>query len=746
MQHPLYVAFLWHMHQPYYRNTVTGTYLLPWVRLHAVKDYLHMVEILRDFPPVKQTFNLVPCLVEQIQDYVEGRAVDEYLRLTLKPAEVLSDAEKRFLMDNFFSISWDRVVRRYPRYWQLLQLREQAPGDVRLFGPAYWRDLQTWFNLAWIDPNWLEGDRDLARLVDKGRNFTPDEVRLVVAKQREMLSRVVPTYRALAEQGQIELTTTPYYHPILPLLVNARSAREAIPRLPLPENRFAHPEDAAEQIRLAVESHASCFGMPPSGMWPAEGAVSQEAVGLLRRQPSLRWLASDEGILAGSLGQAVQRDGYGHVTNPRLLYQPYWVGEPGVSGESLAMVFRDRLLSDRIGFVYQQWGGQAAAEDLVNRLHQVRQNLADPEVPYLVSIILDGENCWEGYEHNGDVFLRRLYELLSQTPGLETTTIGTYLNRFPPRARVPRLRAGSWINANLETWIGEPAQNRAWEYLVRTRERLIAWQNQSALDDLETLAAAWREVYMAEGSDWFWWYYSRNMSAQDSLFDAEFRGHLANVYRIMGLPVPTWLEQPIAKVLLPTRSYALSGRVSPSLRAAEQAGPDWAAAGFLEQESPGSGGAMQRTAGLLTGVYYGHDAQSLYLRLEASEDLEPCFVGVYFSSSHDGRVNYRLRYAETNPEIAPPDITFGLEVAKEPAARRLLLSQAEGLERWEAGRPIGEMAVGPRVLEMRLPLAELGLSQGQSVGLVIMVAKNGVLAETLPRSGHLAFTLLEGEG
>lgn len=526
---PLYLAFLWHMHQPYY--IVSRRASLPWVRLHAIKNYLHMAELLRDYPRIHATFNLVPCLLEQITAYLEGSTSDHHLDLSRKGQ--WSPEEAQYLLANFFNLDEERI-RVYPRYWELWQLRKEghpfSEGDLR--------DLVAWFNLASIDCRWLEGDEVLHSLAEKGRGFTATDVETILTKEMEMMERIIPLYRELEEGGQIELTTSPYYHPILPLLVDSRSALEASPALKVAP--FSHPEDGAEQIRRALEFHRLTFDHEPAGLWPPEGAVGEGILPLLVGK--VRWIASDEEVLAKSLGTPIGRDEEGRVAKPELLYQPYLLE----NAPSLTILFRDRYLSDRIGFVYENWPPKSAAEDLVARLHQIKESLPEDGRPYLVSIILDGENPWSKYRDNGDPFLRHLYSLLSEEE-IETVTLSAYLAHHPPQEKIGHLFTGSWIDHNLMTWIGEPAQNRSWEYLSRTRESLLSWQRDYAPADIETMGRAWQEIYAAEGSDWFWWYSSRNESPEEAILDETFRGHLANVFVLMGVPIPDWLKEPILK-------------------------------------------------------------------------------------------------------------------------------------------------------------------------------------------------------
>ncbi len=380
------------MHQPLYKDAVDGRYTLPWVRLHAVKDYLHMAEVLADYPRVKATFNFVPSLVEQLNDYASGMAEDAWEAICRQ--DLLSDADKRFMLKSFFSISAEQFIRRYPRYWLMLQMRNQVNGNIELFSENYWRDLSVWFNLAWIEPRVLARVPELAALVAKASGFTPSEMELILSWHHRLCGQVMPAYRALLARGQIEVSTSPYYHPILPLLLDLKSAHEASPSLTLPHAETNWPNDAREHLVRARAAHLSTFGIEPAGLWPSEGSISQSVVDLLTDGSAGNWLwaATDEAILSGSLDRPIARDADGHVTQPDLLYQPYRAGD-----SNLSLIFRDRALSDRIGFVYRHFAPKDAANDLIARLHVIRDRVAHDPAPHLVSIILDGENCWEEY-------------------------------------------------------------------------------------------------------------------------------------------------------------------------------------------------------------------------------------------------------------------------------------------------------------------------------------------------------------
>lgn len=535
---PLNVAFVWHMHQPYYRDQLTGEYMLPWVLLHGTKDYLHMVEVLRHFPRLRMTFNLVPCLVQQILDYANGDATGRFTRVCSTPPERLTDEDKSYILSFFFSINYDKVIARYPRYQQLLSEAHYG-GDL---SPEFWPDTIGWFNLAWIDPTFIAGDPDLAALTLK-EHFSAADLACVRHKQRTILRDILPAYRRLRDAGQIDLCTSPYYHPILPLLIdNHGAAHESAPYVSLPAMRFRHPEDAVEQVRRGRAAHRELFGAAPAGLWPSEGSVSQALVYPLA-QAGVRWIGTDEEILNRSRGWSSRR-GDGTVWDPHSLYSAYRVSD---EDHSLSVIFRDRGLSDEIGFKYQNWHPQDAANDLVTRLHGIRDALGDSRGEHIVPLILDGENCWEFYDNNGQDFLVALYSRLSEDDTLRCVTVTEFLEEHPPTLSLDYIAPGSWIGGTFDVWIGELAQNIAWDYLSRTREDLVRWETECEGAELEVLERAWEEVYIAEGSDWFWWYYSGNDPNLERGFDNQFRQHLINVYTFMGSPVPDYLNEPVLR-------------------------------------------------------------------------------------------------------------------------------------------------------------------------------------------------------
>src|SRR5215471_11862497 len=469
------LAFFWHQHQPYYPDDLTGENPMPWVRLHGVKDYYGMAQHLLEFPEMRCAINLVPSLLVQLQRYTERGGSDQVLDVSRRPADGLSEADALFLLDHFFMAHAEHMIRPFPRYYELYLRRSPGRGTARdarrRFGPRDLRDLQVWFNLAWIHPIAFERDTELRALRDKGRHFSEADKTLVLDKHLEILAQVLPLHRELAARGQVELTTTPFYHPILPLLFDKKLAREAMPEAKLPRYSGGYVDDAEVHVRRAVEMHAKLFGAPPRGTWPAEGSVCQPMLPLLHRH-GIRWIATDEEILSASTQDFVSRDAKGHVRNPDHLYRPYKVAQDGCE---LGIVFRDHALSDMIGFHYQRSDPVAAADDFLGKLHGIRAAVKS-NGPALVSVILDGENCWEHYPGGGVAFLRALYDRCCRDRAVRPVQIGQFLENHPPRDTLPHLFAGSWIHHNFAIWIGHEEDNTAWDALHAAREFLVKRQ------------------------------------------------------------------------------------------------------------------------------------------------------------------------------------------------------------------------------------------------------------------------------
>ncbi|KAF0216080.1 MAG: glycoside hydrolase family [Geobacteraceae bacterium] len=624
MSDPLYITFFWHMHQPYYKEPVKGEYALPWTYLHAIKDYYDMAAIVDESPGARVMFNLVPSLLEQIRDYAEGTAVDPFLvRGRMNPAD-MGEEDRLFVLENFFSANRQRMIEPHKRYLELLYLagdgsRKRLAEKLRYFGEQELLDLQVWFFLAWTGEAARRRYPELLELVKKGRNFTRQDKALLFARHADILNDIIPLYKRLHEEGKAELTVSPYFHPILPLLCDMKSALVAMPRANLPAATFRHPEDARSQVAQGVAYFKEVFGFQPSGMWPSEGSVSDEALAIIAGC-GLKWVASDEEVLARSLSG-------GLGTGKGALYHPYTFRH---GARELGMFFRDRTLSDLIGFTYSQWESGRAVSDFVGKLKEIKGRVSGGRV---VPVILDGENAWEYYSHNGYDFLRNLYAAIAGTPGLEPATFSEVLAKVPEQRVLTHVHPGSWINANYGVWVGHPEENLGWDYIERAREAAV--NNSPVVADLlavggapgegggieaETARLVCKSLYAAEGSDWFWWYGDDHFSPHSDRFDGLFRKYLINVYRLLNLDIPRELYEPIKKMSPAGLVREPAALITPAINGMVDDYFEWLAAGLYDLTKQSS--SMHASESLLQSFFFGFDRKALYLRIDGVKSLD----------------------------------------------------------------------------------------------------------------------------
>ncbi|MDY0058592.1 MAG: glycoside hydrolase family 57 protein [Myxococcota bacterium] len=693
------VVFLWHMHQPSYESPDGSPPAMPWVRLHATRAYRDLAWIFQDHPQVRMVVNFVPCLLDQLERVVAG-STDAFRELTRRDPATLTAEERRFLATHFFSCRQETLIDPLPRYAELLQHRDA----VLSWSHQDLLDLQVHFNLAWLGPAARAEEPLLPALLRQGRNYTIAQRDGLLACQDRVCARILPEWRRLAASGQIELTTTPYYHPILPLLLDSDVARRCQPGAALPP-RFSWPEDAREQVDRAVSRHTQLFGQPPRGLWPAEGSVSPEAVHLIH-EAGLKWLATDEGILLHSLPPGTVRE---HV-----LCRPYRFSETGP-----LLLFRDRDLSDRIGFTYARDPASHAVADLLMRLEAAGRASLErrdhpPRGPVLL-VALDGENPWEGYPDGGVEFLHLLCRQLETHP-LLTTLLPRDLE-LAEATPLPRLHTGSWIESTFRIWIGGPVENRAWALLGAAREALAG-----ALQGQHPRAAEAREALLgAEGSDWFWWFGDDFSTTQDELFDQLFRARLRRVYELLDLPVPPELYQRVdeRRRTLTGDSDTVAvpaGFIQPALDGRVSGYYEWA--GAVEVPLGGGRAAMYQGARRFSRLLYGFSLEQLFLRLDrlpASPTSEP----------HACRL--RLLWGG---EARPLEIDFVLPPDAQELAQPVRTRTADGLV----------LAVG-KVLELAIPLEALGARPGELLELELLYEEDGHVVDRAPGQGRLRIRL-----
>jgi alpha-amylase/alpha-mannosidase (GH57 family) len=608
----LRLILLWHQHQPFYKDLVTGEYRLPWVRLHALKDYYGMVKLLDEFPNVHQNFNLVPSLITQIQDYVAGTAQDPFLRVAAKAAQDLTEKERQFALQYLFQANHANVIGRYPRYRELLGQFEQhgssAEKAEKFFQTRDFTDLQVLSQIAWFDEFFLE-DKDVAELIRKERNYSLEDQSFVIAGERALLGRVLPAYAEAAKKGSIEISATPFYHPILPLVCDTDAGAVSSPGLPLPQNRFRHPEDAREQLVRALDLHQEVFGVRPQGVWPSEGSVSEETLAIAHSL-GVKWMATDEGVLGRSTGVFFQRDGNGRLP-AHLADRLYNIHRYEKGQTAMHMVFRDHTISDLIGFVYSGMDPGEAAGHLLRNIKDAAEPVLAQGRDAVVSVILDGENAWEYYPKSGREFLRRFYDALQRESGLEAVTVSEAIARHRNFSPLPSLVPGSWINANFNVWIGAPEDNRAWDYLHHARE---FYAQNAARATEEQRKLAFEEILIAEGSDWNWWYGPEHHSANDRDFDELYRKHLSNVYQALGAMPPDYLSQPITAHEVRPAFTPQTAYIHPRITGDRIRYFEWMGAAIFTADQ--RAGAMHGKQFLLDCVYAGINGTFVYGRLD----------------------------------------------------------------------------------------------------------------------------------
>ena len=708
------LAIVWHMHQPVYRDPRSGDFILPWVRLHASRAYYDMARALEPHPGAKVHVNLVPSLLDQLEAYAENTARDRWLELTEKPAADLELAERELVWSRFFMVDWDTELNRLPRYRELLLRRGtdlakvDLPRLARESTPEELRDLQVLFNLAWTGFALRAEDPALRELLARGRGFREEDKRPVLAAQQRAAQAVVPLFRALEERGQIELTTTPYYHPILPLVIDSDTARQGLPSAHLP-TRFRHPEDARRQIALAREAHELRFGRRPTGMWPAEGSVSEEAAALFAAA-GVKWIASDEGVLLRSLSEPART----------AIHMPYRLETPA---GPIDLVFRDRGLSDLIGFTYAKQPPDVAVANLLGHLREI--DLAANGERRLVSIILDGENPWEHYPESGRAFLDRLYGALGD-PGQSVARTVRLRDALPERRprTLSRLHAGSWIDANFRIWIGHPEDVQGWEALGKVRRALAEAEGRVSADRLKRAGDA---ILMAEGSDWFWWFGDDFTTENAAEFDSLFRGYLAVACEALGIPIPPEIAGPISaaarrRPVLPDEELLLPTSVlRPVIDGSVTRFGEWSGAGRLRAAR--SHGPMVQGELLFSELRFGFGGSEagpeLFLR------LDPSTVG-------PGRFAIHLELAAPNGSWIlatefPLPIATPLRVEAGPPASAV-------------GARLG-LAAGLDILELSIPLGSLGLKAGDRLELVVKVLRDAIEVQRLPASGVVALVV-----
>ena len=731
----LSIAFYWHMHQPVYQLTHTGDFLMPWVRLHAVKDYLDMALFVENFEKLKLNFNLVPVLLDSLIDYGENEIHDIHSRLTVTDIENLSDDDKLFIINNFFDSNYYSMILPNEEYNRLYQKYQMSNGnDIKIFSNQEYSDLMAIFNLAWFDSIHRKSYPELEHLINKKKNYTLEDRIKIIDIQRDIIRKIIPTYKKLLEKGKIEITTSPYYHPILPILEDVNVAN-ATNTKDLPED-LDMELDASIQTESALNRIQEIFGVRPKGIWPSEHCISPKVMDMFKNL-GVKWTISDEGILADSINFEFSRDFRGYMEDPYHLLKTYSYNDTNI-------IFRDSFLPNLIGFEYPNHTPQAVAADLYERIKIIQSKLlSSPDENHLLTIAMDGENCWENYESDGYIFLNTIYSLIESDDTLETVLISDYLEKDTQKP-LKKIASGSW-NRGFKLWIDEPLKNLAWNYLKHVKDDFTEFVKSNPNNN--NIYAAQKEILICEGSDWFWWYGEPNDSGRDNIFDYLFREHLKNVYIYLGLNVPDYLDTPLLSAINKPSRFP-KGEFTPLLDGSDEDDESWLNAGCIKIPD----GPVLENDKFYDKICFGYDKDNLYFRFYINEYLKmtPAILNqvnqmyIYMRNRDKKQTLSPVRIIQTAENLLP--------IAKEKFHNELQISVHNGkinLVRivkaiqdnlWTIASPKKIKTVFHKHIDVCIPFDEISVNQGETLEFMFVNAHYGIKEYFVPNEMLLTIT------
>jgi len=733
----LSIAFYWHMHQPVYQLNAYSDYLMPWVRLHAVKDYLDMVLLVKDFKKLKLNFNLVPVLLDSLIDYGEKGYHDIHSRLTVTSISELTNDDKEFILNNFFDANFSSMINHHNAYTKLYQKRfSTETADINNFSEQEYSDIMAWFNLSWIDPIYKHKMPELQALLDKDGNYTLEDRTSIIEIHRQIIRQIIPTYKELWEQGKIEITTSPYYHPILPILIDSTSAQKNLSSPDDALKNLAMADDAKKQTQYGLDRIEEIFGKRPKGIWPSELAIGPQSLELFK-ELGAQWTIADEGILANSMDCEFVRDFKGYLEDPYALTKSY---EYKTKSSNINLIFRDSVLPNLISFEYANHDPKVAAGDLYDRIKVIQNKLqSSPDKHHMVTIAMDGENCWENYLEDGADFLREIYSMIEEDETLETVLISDYLEKEKYHKQLKKIHSGSWINKSFQLWIAEPVKNLAWLSLKQVKEDFDEFSKTYPNKDKIELAR--REIMIAQGSDWFWWYGEPNDSGQDHIFDYLFREHLKNVYRYLELEPPNYLNSPLMAIFTkPSRAPKTS--ITPRIDGmAVQDDEDWTNAGCISM--PDSL-ALQEDK-LFDKICYGIDENNIYFRLYLNsfyqentiKDVVLHQIYIYLRATDRKQPQSPIRLANKTENIFPLiREKFHNELRISVADNKLfpihLIRAIQG-GLWVVENTSGIVSAFNKTIDISVPLDSLDIKKGEKIEFFFADANFGIKESFVPQ-------------
>ena len=739
MQKELSVAFVWHFHQPNYQTQPNGI-------LHAIKDYLDMLLLLDKFPNIKLNFSIVPALVDAIEDY-SNEGHDIHSKLTITPVEELTDDDKLYILNYFFDANYESLISKNPRYNELYIKRySKTEVGIEDFTLQEYADIMFLFNIVWFDPIWFNIYPELQKLLDKERNYSLEDRITLIELNRKIIRQIIPSFKQYQDNGRIEIITSPYNHPILPALINPNDLKTPSLKHPMPDCKIALLLDAKEQIKMAVDRITEVFGKEPQGIWPSEHCISQKTLDVLANL-GIKWVITDESVLSNSLKREFIRDFRGCYEDPYDVCSLYVYRTR--RGKEINIIFRDSVIPNLISFEYPHHDSILCANDLFDRIKTVHDKLKNsPDKKHIFTIAMDGENSWESYAKDGAVFLERLYSLINEDKNINTVLISDYINANKKTEKlIKKVTSGSWVNQEFQLWIAEPTKNLAWKYLVQTGNDLKEAEKSGRLSK-EQIKSAKSELYIAEGSDWFWWYGEPNNSGQDHIFDFLFREHLKNVYNIIEKPIPSYLEMPLISFMgKPLKNPRRE--ITPLMNGMVKDNDEWLHAGCIDIPD----GPILQENKLLNRIYFGTDKNNLYLRfdinkylLESKESFKEYFsIYVYIKTYNDSfELTSPSRTTNKTDSLLPvllDGYTHEVKIALTSNRKYpLQFSKAvkDGLWELQWGHHI--KYVHKEIFEISIPFDDLKIEHGENFDFFFITGCSGVTEEIYPKDIPLTLT------
>ena len=739
MQRKLSVAFVWHFHQPNYQAQPNGIRLMPWARLHAIKDYLDMLLLLDKFPNLKLNFSLVPTLIDAIEDY-SNEGHDIHSKLTVTPVEELTDDDKLYILNYFFDANYENLISKNPRYNELY-LKRYSKSEIGIedFNNQEYEDIMFLFNFVWFDPIWKNVYPELKKFEKKGKKYNLKDRQDLIELNRKIIRQIIPSFKQYQDSGRIEIITSPYNHPILPILINVNDLKNPSLKHSLPSEKMALMVDAKEQVKLALERLEEVFGKKPEGIWPSEHCISQKTLDVLANL-DIKWVITDESVLSNSINKEFIRDFRGCYEDPYDVCSLYLYKTK--RDKEINILFRDSVIPNLINFEYSHHDSILCANDLFDRIKTVHDKLKNsPDKKHIFTIAMDGENCWDSYPRDGAIFLERLYSLINEDKSIKTVLISEYINENKQTEKIlKKVTAGSWVNQEFQLWVAEPTKNLAWNYLIQTRNDLKIAEKSGRLTK-EQIKSAKSELYIAEGSDWFWWYGEPNNSGQDHILDFLFREHLKNVYNILEKPIPSYLEMPLISFIgKPLRNPRRE--ITPNINGMVKDNEEWLSAGCIDIPA----GPILQENKIFNRIYFGTDKENLYVRfdinkylLDSKDSFKEYFSIYIYIKAHNSAFEITSPSRTTNKTdnllpVLLDGYTHEVKIALTSNRKYpLQYSQAVKDGLWELKWGHHIKYVHKEILEISIPYDDLGINPGESFDFFFITGCSGVTEDIYPK-------------